>query len=133
MRQAIGAGMASANRRGLINSSIATSGAIGAGIGTAATIASQDAQQAHQMNLATMEDTRQRDLSKNTIASTDRNAYASTMAQLGSNYSQGISNTLQNDKIPSQTRNAAQNDISALLHSQQQQLGAIYGVGLNWG
>lgn len=133
MRQAIGAGLAGANRRGLMNSSIATGAAVGAGLSTAATIASQDAQQVQQMNLAQMEDSRTRDISKATIASQDRNSYASTMAQLGKNYSEGIANTLQNDKIPTGTRTAAQGDMASLLHSQQQQLGALYGVNLTWG
>ena len=62
MKQARTAGMQSANRRGMLNSSMGIGAGISATLNAATPIASQEAQQANQNNLAAAEDRRTRDL-----------------------------------------------------------------------
>jgi hypothetical protein len=132
MRGAIASGLKTANRRGLVNSSIGSSSAVGAGLNAATTIASQDASQVQQMNLASMEDSRTRDLSAATLKSNEKTAYANALTQAGQSYSSSIANTLQNADISAGTRSAAQKDIANLYTAQQQQLAQLYGVSLSW-
>ncbi len=87
---------------------------------------------ARTRELAELEDKRQRELTAANIASNDRGNYAQAVTAMGSNYQQAISNTLQNDKIPSSTRSAAQSDIAGVYKAQQQQLATFYGVQLDW-
>lgn len=132
MRQATSAGERAANRRGVLNSSIGIGAGISAALGAAAPIASQDAQQAHAGNMAAMSDKLSRDTTTAQIAAQDRANYASQMVNAGGNYNSGIANTLTNDKIPANTRNAVQADMAAQYRAQQQSLANIYGVKLNW-
>lgn len=132
MRGAIASGTKAANRRGLTNSTLGVGAGVAAGLGAVTPIASQDAQTAHQRNVVAMEDKRARDISKDSIAAQDRASYMQGITQLGSNYSQGISNTLQNDKIPAATRSQVQGDLSNIYKAQQQQLSSLYGISLNW-
>lgn len=155
MRQAAAAGAASANRRGLQNSSIGIGAGIAATLGAVTPIASQEAQAAQTRNLAAredlrtrdlagmedrrtrdlagMEDTRTRELSAAQIASQDRANYSQALATAGGNYQSGVANTLANNKTPAAARTGAQASISNAYTSQQQQLAQIYGVKLNWG
>ena len=74
-----------------------------------------------------------RRLTADQIAASDRSNYVQAAVSMAGNAQQGISNTLQNHKIPAATRAAVQGDITALYRSSMQQLGAIYNVNLNWG
>ena len=119
IQQARSSGMATANRRGLINSSIAAGAGEAAALGAAVPIASQDASQTHNKNLEYMGEQNQRQLTAAqlasnertnaaSIASADRANIAQTTASISRNYTDGIGSTLTNDKIPAATRSAAQ-------------------------
>jgi hypothetical protein len=132
MRGATAAAAKGVNRRGLTNSSIGIGAGIAAGLGAVVPIASQDAQQNHAKNLAAAEDSRTRDIAKLNAGVADRGNYAQSMASAASSYQAGIGNTLQNDKIPAATRNAAQADIAAIYKAQQASFASLYKTALNW-
>lgn len=132
MRGATASGTKSANRRGLINSSMGVGAGIAAGLGVVTPIASQDAQQAFGKNMGYIEDKRARDISSAQIASNDRSAYAQTSGNIASGLQSSIAQTLTNDKIPAATRSQVQSDMTALYRSQMNQLASMYGTQLNW-
>lgn len=134
MRQSSAAGLRTANRRGLINSSMGVGAGVSAALGAVTPIASQDAAQINQKNIQGVDHQQGRMLTAAQIAAQDRATYANSMNQAGDSYTSGITNTLTNDKIPASTRSAVQGDIAAIYRQQQAQLQAIYGgTALNWG
>lgn len=132
MRGAISAGMRSANRRGLINSSMGVGAGIAAGLGAITPIASQDAQQAYGRRMAAVEDARARDVTDAQVRSNDRASYSQAAGNIASGLQSGIATTLNNDKIPAGTRSQVQADMTALYRSQMNQLAGLYGAQLNW-
>ena len=133
MRNAAASGVRAANRRGLGNSSIAIGASQAATLGAVTPIGSQDAKQTFDKNYQATDHSQQTRVVGTQVAAQDRANYAQSLTSAGNTYTTGIGNTLQNDKIPVATRSAAQADIAGLYRSQQQQLGALYGVTLNWG
>lgn len=121
MRKAVADSNGAMNRRGMLNSSIATGAGIGAGLGAVVPLASQEAS-------AALSKTTQ----ANAIAAQDRSTYAQTLLGLQGNYTQGIGQTLADRKLAASTRQAAQADMASLYKSSQQQLASLYGVTLNW-
>jgi hypothetical protein len=68
------------------------------------------------------------------IASQDRATQSQAITSLGSTYTSGIGNTLQNDKIPSATRSQAQGDMAQLYRDQLAKVAQLYGSpSLTWG
>lgn len=129
IRAAEGIGIRTANARGLVNSSIASGAATSAALSAATPIASQEAQQTYGKNVQSMQDK----TNAAQIAASDRQALAQQVGAASGDYSQGVANTLQNDKIPAGTRQAVQ---QSLLDTQNARLAAIqrlYGVDLAWG
>lgn len=133
MRKAVGDSNKAMNRRGMLNSSIATGAGIGAGLGAVVPIASQEASQNLAKNQQAQADTLSRETRDATIASQDRSSYMSALATMQGNYIQGIGATLADRKLAASTRSAAQRDMAALFTTGQQQLGSLYNVTLNWG
>lgn len=129
MRKSVADSNKAMNRRGLLNSSIASGAGIAAGLGAVVPIASQEASQ----NLAKNQQARSEVLEREKIKASDRQSYMSTLATMQGNYIQGIGSTLADRKLAAATRSAAQNDMAALFNSGQQQLAKLYGVSLNWG
>mgnify|MGYP003636497965 CR=1 FL=1 len=66
------------------------------------------------------------------IAAQDRQTVAQQSGDLARTYTDGIGQTLVNDKIPATTRSAAQRDISGLYQASLQRLQTVYGVNLGW-
>lgn len=132
MRGAIASGTKAAARRGLVNSSMGVGAGVQAGLAAVTPIASADASNQLNRDIATMEDTRTRDLNAATLASNERSAYANSTATATANYQNAIANTLQNSDIPAETRSAVQSDLASIYKSSQQNLAAIYGAKLSW-
>ena len=131
MRKAATAGMQSASRRGLGNSSMAVGAAQGAVIDAAAPIAGQEAGQIHAMNMGRLG----RDQQVKTIgmeaAIRDRETMANVMATLQANRYNALSNTLQNDQIPASARSAVQKSIEDQYASAMAYLQNLYGVSVS--
>ena len=111
MKSARTSGMQTANRRGLGNSSMAAKASQGAAIDRAAPIASQEAQQIHQRNLAEHEGGIKTDQLGMQLAAAEREAMANAIRDMSSQRFGAISNTLVNDKIPASVRSAVQRSI----------------------
>ena len=128
MRQARTAGMQSANRRGLGNSSMAVGAAQGAAIDRAAPIAGQEAGQIHQRNLTEQNFRNQTDLDGMRYAAAEREMLARGIIDLNSQRMSAFSNTLTNDKIPASVRAAAQQSINDQERDAYTRLQELYGV-----
>jgi hypothetical protein len=69
-----------------------------------------------------------------TLAAQERTAIMDAIAKAQDNYTTGITNTLQNEKISATTRNSAQADIAAQYSKSISALQSLYpDVTLNWG
>lgn len=165
MRQARTSGMATANRRGLLNSSIAAGAGESAALGTATPIASQDAQQVYGKNVQKLQGDQQmaqtqlqidadkyktdqstasnkyqidaqvaadRERTTATLAAQDRQALAQATTNLSDSYRSGISDSMQNEKVPAATRTAAQQNLANLYQGSLARLQSIYNVNLSW-
>ena len=128
MKSARTSGMQTANRRGLGNSSMAAKASQGAAIDRAAPIASQEAQQIHQRNLAEHEGGIKTDQLGMQLAAAEREAMANAIRDMSSQRFGAISNTLVNDKIPASARSAVQRSIDDQYQSAMNYLQRLYGV-----
>lgn len=139
MRQARTAGMQTANRRGLGNSSMAVGAAQGAAIDRAAPIAGQEAQQINQRNLseqgyreqrgiADLNFRNQTDLDAMRYAAAERESLARSITDLNSQRMSAFAATLNNDKIPAAARADAQRSINDQAADAYARLQQLYGV-----
>lgn len=134
MRQAAASGLKAANARGLANSSMGIGAATGATLAAATPIASQDAQQTYGKNVQFMQGETSKTIQQMQDESKAKEVAASASTQLASTYTQGIGNTLVNDKIPAATRSTAQADMAALYRNTIDKIKGIYpNVQLAWG
>lgn len=154
IQQARAAGMASANKRGLLNSSMAAGAAEGAAIGAALPIASQEAQQIAQKNSQTMQggfamdqqksqEAYGRDIQKaeadatmarqtQVTASNDRTAAANAVAEAQKSYLEAFGNIAANKDIPAATRDAYLGNLTNIRNSGIDFVQQLYGVDLQW-
>jgi hypothetical protein len=133
MRSARTAGMQSANRRGLGNSSMAVGAAQGAAIDRAAPIAGQEAQQSFQRNLTEQNFRNQTDLDAMRYSAAEREMIARGIVDLNSQRMSAFASTLNNDKIPAATRAAAQQSINDQERDAYMRLQQLYGVQVGGG
>ena len=120
--QARAAGLAGANRRGLLNSSMAQGAAEGAAIQAALPIASQDAQASTQKTLQGM-----------TIASNDRNASLNAAIAQNQAYLSAFTDLANNKDIPAATRDAYIKHLQDTRGTGYDMVQQIYGINLDWG
>lgn len=121
-RSAIGVGLRTANRRGLVNSSIGTQAATGAVLDRAIPIASQEASQQSQSNVSAAQ-----------LAAAERERLSASITAATGNYSQAQSNTLNNENIPAATRAAIQQSNTDTLNATLAAIQRLYGTNLAWG
>lgn len=131
MKQAKSAGMQTANRRGLGNSSMAAGASQAEAIRAAAPIASQEAQQIYGKNMAEQQGRQNADLTERQLLSTERNQMLTSMTDLAGNRMNAISGTLANDKIPASARSAVQRSFNDQFTQVSNYLQNLYGVRLN--
>lgn len=143
MRQAATRGAQVANRRGLLNSSLAAQSAQEAVIGAATPIASQDASQIAGKNLALLNNnaslTQQREViasnerqQKDALAATDRANLLSAGIQSNGQYLDSFGQIAGNADIPAATRDAYLSSILEARKAPNALAKSIYGVDLNW-
>lgn len=121
MRSARTQGLASANRRGLVNSSMAVGAAEQAALGVATPIASQESQQELQERM-----------NRQNLAAAERERILAAQVQAQGNYSQSMAQTLANDKIPASARDAVQRSLRDQLYSNVSFIEDLYGVDLSF-
>lgn len=144
MQQAKTQAKQAANRRGLLNSSMAVQAGQEATYKAALPIASQQSQQTHAKNLAQMDIDSSRSLHANdtaskeriaamNIAAHDREKATSALAAMESVYSEQFKAIAGNHEIPVNARNAYNTHIAALRDSNLALVEQMYGIDLDWG
>ena len=128
MRGARTAGLQTANRRGLGNSSIAAGAAHGAALDRALPIASQDAQQIHQKNIAEQTHLNDFDRDRARFAAAEREMIARAMTDIANQRSSSYSQIASNPDIPADARNAVYASINDQHDAVLAQLEQLYGV-----
>jgi hypothetical protein len=131
--QARASGMDTANRRGLLNSSIAAGTSEAAAIGAAAPIASQEASQAYgreqqQKGIASTEKIAQWNINSN-----DRQQAANFAAAAEATYSQSFSAIASNPNLPKEARESYLAQIGKVRDSNLALVEQLYHVDLDWG
>ena len=141
MKAARTQGLQQVNRRGLGNSTMAINAAEAAALGAAVPIASQEASQVAQRNIAGLGEagtnnrlTRTIDAdaerARMQIAADSQRTLAAGVTDLTGQRFNAISNTLQNDKIPAAARSAVQTSIDGQYQQAMDQIQTIYGVSI---
>lgn len=120
-RAAQGIGLRTANRRGLVNSSIAAGAATGAVLDRVTPIASQEAQQQYGAGINSAN-----------LAAAERERLAASVTTAAGNLQQAQSATLNNENIPAATRAALQSSNTAVFNAQIAALQKLYGTNLSW-
>ena len=144
MQQAKTQAAQTSNRRGLLNSSMATGEAQRATLNAAIPIASQDAQQTSQKNVynQTFQQgliTQANDLNAKKeataaqIAQQDRQYAQSAIAKAQENYDAAFMNIAKEYNLPEKARNAYLTHLAALRDSDLNLVEQMYGIDLNWG
>ena len=128
MRQATGMGLRQANRRGMVNSSIAAGAARAAQLSAAVPIASQDAQTVAQKNIARIGGDYDMSKTRMTLASAERDNAAARMSDAFSNYSANMANIAANPKLKASARTSMQ---QSALDQMNAQLAAFRNLYLN--
>lgn len=133
MKQAATRGAQLANRRGLLNSSIASQAAQEAVIGAAAPIAGQNASQIAAKNLGKINNDAQAGLQKDAIAAQDRANLLQAGITANGQYLDAFGQIAGNKDIPAASRDAYLSSILAARNAPAGLAKGIYGVDLNWG
>jgi len=121
MQQAKTAGMKFANKRGLLNSTLASEAAQEAVLKTAVPIASQDSQQEHALHLAGLN-----------LAANDRDKATAAAISAEQIYSNSFNSIMNNTAIPKAVRDQYLTHIGKLRDSSYALVEQLYGVNLEW-
>lgn len=132
MKQAETFGLQQANKRGLLNSSLATEAAQGAIYDRLVPIASQEAKQVADKNLTSMDIGSKEKIAGMNIASNDREKAAAATTQMAGIYGNAFSNVAQNTNIPAETRDTYLRHLAAIKDSNLKLVEQLYGIDLNW-
>ena len=132
MQQAQTAGLSYANKRGLGNSSLAAQASQNAVISAATPIASQNAAQISQRNLAAQGIFSNEKIAGMNVASNDREKADAAVAALESNYTQQFNSIMNNTAIPAAQRQKYLDHLMALRSSTYSLIEQLYGIDLTW-
>lgn len=119
MRTARTSGLQTANRRGVVNSSMAVGAAEQSALGVATPIASQESQQDLQERV-----------NRQNLAAAERERILAAQVQAQGNYSSALAQTLANDKIPAGARDSVQRALRDQLYSNVSFIEDLYSVDL---
>ena len=125
-------GMESANKRGLLNSSMAAGAAEGAAINAALPIASQESQQITSHNLAHQQGGYDMDRQRLVTASADRNASLSAALETNRMYQAAFSDLANNKDVPAATRDAYIKHLMDTRSTGFDMVQQVYGIDLQW-
>ena len=121
-------GIQSANRRGLGNSTMGIEAAQTSALGAAVPIAQADTQFAVQQNLGKMSGDFDASKTRAVIAADQQKSLTDAITSLTGQRYNALSNTLVNDKIGADARNAVVSSINAQQQQALDMLSRIYGV-----
>lgn len=143
MQQAQTTGLKMANRRGLINSSMAVGAAQNEMLKTAVPMASQEAAQVAQKNVTAQNLTGQKQLQESQIGSQEKIAFANVAAHdrqfattaaadMQKTYGGVFTEILKNNDIPAAARNQYYTHAKSLMDQNLMLLESLYGIDLDW-
>lgn len=143
MQQAKTRAKQSANRRGLLNSSMAVGAGQQATLNAALPIASQEANQAHAKNLAAQGHAQTKEIQSADISSKEKIAdmnvgahdrqYASGfVAEVEKKYGAMFNEVLKNNNLSSAQRDKYYGHLATLRDSDMQLVEQLYGIDLDW-
>lgn len=143
MKQAKASGLQTANRRGLLNSSIAAGAAQKAAYDVALPIASQESSQIAAKNLSAQNAVQSKDINADTLSSNERIAnmnvqahdrqYAiSAAAEMDKTYQAAFTEIAKLTDISKDARDAYYQHLSALRDSDLNLIEQMYGIDLDW-
>lgn len=132
------------NRRGLLNSSMATGAGVQAGLNAAIPIATQDASTAAAKNLSAQNQTQNLAIQTNDlaakkqataqqIAQQDRQYAQSALAAAQQNYDTAFMNIAKESALPAANRDAYLSHLGAMRDSDLNLVEQMYGIDLQWG
>ncbi len=132
-----------ANKRGLLNSTMAAGAGTTAALNTVLPIASQDAKQTADKNITALDYSNRRglldtDLSSKeriasmTVAANDREKATAAIAAMGSTYGDMFRTIATADKIPAAARNAYTEHIGRIRDANLNMVEQMYGISLDW-
>ena len=134
MRAASGMGIRQANRRGLANSSIAAGASRAETLKAAVPIASQDASQISQKNLARITGDYGLTATQLQMAQQERDNAAARISDAFNSYNSAQASVAGNTKLKANTRTAYQQSNLDVLNAQLAAFQRLYpNVNLNWG
>jgi len=144
MKAATTSGLKTANKRGLLNSSIAVGAAHDSAIKNALPVASQDAAQISQQNLqrgqfdhdAGQLDKQlgtQKELAYANIASYDREKAAALGASFENSYAEIYRTIAQNENLPAKVRDSYLAHAATIRDSNYNFMSQLYGIEIDWG
>lgn len=132
MDQARTQGLKLANRRGLLNSSIATGAGVNEMLKAAVPVASQEAQQLHQKNLAQMDIGSREKVALANVAAHDRQTAGAALADAQKVYGALFTDLQKNNDLSADARNRYYQHASALRDTSFDLIQQIWGIDLDW-
>ena len=132
MQQARTTGLQIANRRGLLNSSIAVGAAQNQMISAAVPLASQAASQAHAKELTRMSIGSQERIASLNVAAHDRQFAISALTELEKKYGAMWTEIVKNKDIPADARENYFQHIAALRDSDLNLVQQLYNIDIDW-
>jgi hypothetical protein len=122
-----------ANRRGLLNSSIAAGAGEAAAYDVALPIASQEAQQIHQTNLTGTDIASKEKVAFANISAHDREKATSAAVAMENIYGEAFRTIAHNQELPADARNAYLQHLGFIRDSNMNLIEQLYGIDLDWG
>ena len=132
MKQAQTRGLQLANKRGLLNSSLAVGAAQAETIRSALPIASQEAAQAHSTELTRMGIGSQERIASLNVAAHDRQFAISALTELEKKYDAMWTEIVKNKDIPAEARENYFQHIAALRDSDLALVEQLYNIDITW-
>lgn len=121
-----------ANRRGLLNSSIAVQAGEAAALDVALPIASQQAAQIHQRNISDSGLAAQERIASSNISAFNREKATAALAQFDNSYQAAFLSIANNENLPAETREAYIRHISVIRDSNFNLVEQLYNIDLVW-
>lgn len=121
-----------ANRRGLLNSSMAAGAGVDAVVKNALPIASQDASQTHQKNTQAMGLRSQEKIADMNVAAHDRQYAIGALADMEKTYTAGWSEVMKNNNLSAGQRTQYMEHMQAVADRNKALVEQMYDIDLTW-
>ncbi|MCP4536512.1 MAG: hypothetical protein GY832_05140 [Chloroflexi bacterium] len=121
-----------ANRRGLLNSSMAAGAGESAALDVAMPIAGQDASQIHAKNMASMNTRSQEKIANQNVAAHDRQYAISALADTEKTYLAGWTEVMKNNNLNATQRTDYYNHLKGFAERDKSLVEQMYGITLTW-